>query len=145
MSDPALHAAAMQPTVTQAAVTEAAAGLADALDAENAALRVMDVPLAIARFPLKAEWSGRLQAALAEQQGVAPSAVTVTAAEQARLVVARLQLLAKENRRLLERAMFVQGRLIATVARAVAPPRTSYGPTAGRPARVPPMTLSARA
>ena len=118
----------------------AAAALAEMLEAENAALRDMDVRRAVARFPCKAECARRLGAALARVPDGAPEHLAA-----ARASVARLRTLVEDNRRLLERAMFVQGRLIATLARARPPALTGYGRAQNASRPVPPMTLSARA
>ena len=65
--------------------------------------------------------------------------------EAAQRMVRRLQGLAMENKRLLERAIAVQGRVIGVVARAAtaATEPAGYGPSRGR--RPAPMALVARA
>lgn len=125
------------------AVLQAAAALADAIDAENAALRALDVPRAVAGFARKAECARRLEGE------IAASGLTGAQMRRAecRTCAARLQVLVEENRRLLERAMFVQARLIATLARAVPKARVGYGGTvrggACQEGSAPAMTLSA--
>ncbi len=114
----------------------AAAALAEALEAENAALRALDVPRAVAVFPHKEACARRLTEALSQ-----PAAGGSHSSDS----VSRLRVLADDNRRLLERAMFVQGRLLATLARAMPPMRAGYGRTPHPNVAAPPMTLSAHA
>ena len=110
--------------------------LAETLEAENGALIVLDLPRAGAMLARKQ----RALADLAAMQGVpAPR-------DAADRVARRLQALAMENKRLLERAIAAQGRVIGVVARAAAPAvaPTSYGAArhTGRPAA---LALLARA
>jgi hypothetical protein len=94
--------------------------LADTLESENAALAALDLPRAAVR--------------------TAP-----VPSEAAQRMARRLQGLAMENKRLLERAIAVQGRVIGVVARAAtaATEPAGYGPARGR--RPAPMALVARA
>ncbi len=125
---------------------EAATTLADTLARENAALAALDLPRAaglLAEKQSSAEAFARAQAAAGLQ--------AVFDAEQRRLaaaIAARLSDIARENHRLLERALGVQRRVLNTVARAAAKavgraPR--YGATGAlAPVRQTPVVVSAR-
>jgi hypothetical protein len=113
--------------------------LADVLDRENDALRVMDLIRAATLLPEKT-------AAMADLTGFGehtfelPNPALVATAK-------RLDSLASENRRLLKRALVAQQRVIGIVVRAVAAAALapSYG-AKGRQARQSgPMALSTRA
>jgi hypothetical protein len=110
--------------------------LAETLQAENAALSALDLPRAAGMLVDKQ----RAVAGLVSVQG------TPASREAAERVARRLQALAMENKRLLERAIAAQGRVIGVIARAASPtPQpTAYGSLrhSGRPA---PLALSARA
>jgi hypothetical protein len=112
--------------MTQDALTQAATRLVDILQAENAELQAMDFKAA-----------GRLlmakQAATAEL--TAAQAATLHAPAGMRQLAQRLNELADENRKLLERAIAVQRRVLGTVVRAAqtAASEPQYGP-AGTPA-----------
>ena len=113
-------------------MSDAATRLADTLAAENTALAALDLPLAVALLPQK-------QTAVAAFIDAAHAPISRDLAE-------RLRSLAQENKALLERAIAAQGRVIAVIARAAAPPR-QYGTaqgrgTAGRPI---PFALAAQA
>jgi len=88
-------------------MTDPATRLAQILEQENAALAAFDFPRATA---LLAEKQEALRLFAAEPPGNAP---------------ARLRELADTNRRLLERAIAVQGRVIELVASALPPPATT--------------------
>ena len=92
--------------------TEAAARLEAVLVAENAALERHDAVTATALLDEK----------LAAAKALSAEGVSFEAGE-------RLRALAAENRRLLERAIKVQSRIIAMVARAAqqSPPVSRYG------------------
>jgi hypothetical protein len=116
---------------------EAAERLATILKRENAALAAMDLRGAVGLLAEKQAAAAALLESLTG--GAAPPPL------QARL----LSDLAAENRRRLEHAIVVQGRVIGLIARALrnaAPPAPRYGAkgmmTAGRLA---PVTFSARA
>jgi gamma-glutamyltranspeptidase len=88
----------------------AAARLADALRAENEALAALDLKRAAAMLPEKTEAAAAFTAlGNAMRPGQEP---------EARDLAARLRDLAEENRRLLERAIAVQGRVLETIASA---------------------------
>ena len=94
----------------------AAVRLADVLQTENAALAALNMAAAARLLPEKLAAADAFAIAQAgagakERQAGRPG-VELDAVAQ------RLQALAAENRRLLERAMLVQGRVIATVAKA---------------------------
>lgn len=128
------------------ALMDTAARLADALAQENLALEALDLQAAARLFPAK-------QAALAEflsLRSQPAEALAAVAAREGRIVrdlAERLDRLAAENRRLLERAMTVQGRLIATLARAARPEPSRYGANGGHAEspRAAALALSARA
>jgi len=118
----------------------AATQLADALEQENAALVALDIPRAVKLVEAKADALAALQAILPEIAGARSQATT--AAEhrrQAERVSDRLHAQATENKRLLERAIYVQGRIIGMIARAI--PRAiaanapRYGATGAIPAQ----------
>ena len=105
-------------------VLDAAQRLADLLAQENAALKRMDFPAAVALVPAK-------EAALAElTRQPAPLAIPPPLAALGK----RLGSLASENQALLERAIAVQTRIVRIVARASAPPPAAarYGGYGGR-------------
>jgi hypothetical protein len=86
---------------------DAVVRLAEVLAQENAALKRMDFPAAVALVPAK-------EAALAEVARIAPPRSPALQA---------LAGLAEENRVLLERAIEVQTRIVRMIARAIAPNR----------------------
>lgn len=92
----------------------AAVRLADVLQTENAALAALNMPAAVRLLPEKL--------AAADAFAVAQAAARTCRVGRHRgeldSVARRLQSLAVENRRLLERAMLVQSRVIATIAKA---------------------------
>jgi hypothetical protein len=113
-------------------MNDAVTRLAETLAAENAALAALDFRRAVGYLPEK-------QAAIAAFMGATRASVSRDLAE-------RLRILAQENKALLERAITAQGRVIAVIARAAAPPK-QYGEshgrgTAGRPV---PFALAAQA
>jgi hypothetical protein len=109
--------------------------LADTLEAENAALGALDLP--------------RATGLLADKQRVVAGLVAAQAApasrDAAERMARRLQALAIENKRLLERAIAAQGRVIGVIAgaaTAAAAPQTYGSARAHRPAA---FALSAKA
>ena len=92
----------------------AAVRLADVLATENAALATMNMTAAASLLPEKLAAADAFAAAQATAQHRESGAEEVELAALAN----RLQALAAENRQLLERAMVVQSRVIATVAKA---------------------------
>lgn len=121
--------------------------LAEALRAENEALAALDLPRAAVLAGPKIAASDAFAAAYAAQvkHGSAPEGPVRQAAA---LLAGRLDELGRENRRLLERAVALQSRVIETIAGAALPKAQvqGYAP-AGRaaPARAPALALSARA
>jgi hypothetical protein len=109
--------------------------LAETLETENAALAALDLPRAAGMLADKRSAVADFDAV---RTGPAPS-------EAAQRMARRLQGLAMENKRLLERAIAVQGRVIGVIARAAtaATEPAGYGPARGR--RPAPMAFSARA
>jgi hypothetical protein len=125
------------------ALIDAAVQLADALARENEALAALDLPRAAGMLADKQRAGDAFLAAQTLLPPGAPAELGVAARE----VAARLGTLAEENRRLLERAIAVQGRVIGTLARAARPETLGYGAhggraDAGRPGAI---ALSARA
>lgn len=124
----------------------AATRLTELLARENAALQAMDLPTATGLLAEKTLAMDALATA-----GAANARITPADRPMAEGVAARLQALAAENRRLLETALAVQGRVVGLIARALAqqagPASPGYGaaggrPMAGRPAAI---AISARA
>lgn len=120
--------------------------LAEALRAENEALAALDLPRAAGLA------SAKMQATDAFAAACAAAAKTGARAEgpmrqSAEDLTTRLQHLGAENRRLLERAIAIQSRVIETIAGAALPRPTGpgYG-AAGRrvPPRQPPAIALAR-
>ena len=124
---------------------EIARALADLLARENAALAALDFAAATA--------AAQGKRALAEQFAQASVRTARDGAlDRARLapVAREVAELALENRRLLERAVTVQNRVVASVVRAIPKPRAGgqqYGAQAAHAARraMAPVALSARA
>ena len=124
---------------------EAAVHLADTLARENAALRALDLAAAAGMLDEKQHAAE----AFLEAQARVASGLTAgpLPGPPSREVAERLTALAEENRRLLERAIAVQGRLLGTLARAAQPVASRYGARGG-PAydgRQRAVALSARA
>ena len=130
------------------ALIDAAVELADALARENEALAALDLPRAAGMLADKQRAADAFLAARALLPPGAPAEPHPGAKDGgAREVAARLGTLAEENRRLLERAIAVQGRVIGTLARAAPPEASGYGAHGGRAASSRPgaIALSARA
>jgi flagellar biosynthesis/type III secretory pathway chaperone len=93
----------------------AAVRLADTLAQENRALAALDLPRAAGMLDAKT----RAMEAFAAAQALAAAGVRpADSRDEAEQLAARLRDLAQENRRLLEHAIAVQGRVIGLVARA---------------------------
>jgi hypothetical protein len=114
----------------------AGANLAETLEAENAALAALDYPRAGAML-------ARKQRALADMAAARETAPP--AHDGAERMARRLQALAMENKRLLERAITAQERVIGVVARAAAPAVAPVGYGAARGQRPAAFALSAKA
>jgi hypothetical protein len=99
---------------------DAAALMAATLKAENAALAALDIGAAVRVYPRKRD----AMAALTRAHATANP--TAEQREQAQVLTRALFDLTSENRRLLERALTVQGRIMRTLARAA--PR-AFAPT----------------
>jgi len=114
----------------------AGAVLAETLEAENAALAVLDLPRAASLLDDKQ----RAVAGLAEARSASmPNDAGLRMAR-------RLQALAAENKRLLERAIAAQGRVIGVVAKAASASVTPSGYGAARAVERPvALALMARA
>jgi hypothetical protein len=125
------------------ALIDAAVQLADALARENEALAALDLPRAAGMLADKQRAADAFLAAQTLLAHGTPAEPNTAARE----VAARLGTLTAENRRLLERAIAVQGRVIGTLARAVRSETLGYGAHGGRTAASRPgaIALSARA
>ncbi|MBR0670680.1 hypothetical protein [Neoroseomonas soli] len=122
--------------------------LAEALRAENEALAALDLPRAANLANGKIAASDAFAAAYAAQakHGAAPEGPV---REAAAILARRLEELGRENRRLLERAVALQSRVIETIAGAALPKPgvQGYAPAGYRQGsgRAPALALSARA
>jgi hypothetical protein len=126
----------------------ATVALADTLQRENAALTALDMGRAVLLLDEKRAAAEAFTAALG-QAAASPSGLGANRALAERLAT-RLQSQAEENRRLLERAMVVQGRVIGALARVVpralaGAPRYGASGALAAPRRPPAVALSARA
>jgi hypothetical protein len=121
-----------------------ATSLAELLDRENGALRAFDFTAAVALFPAKQRAADSFAVAQAALGALPPQL-----RPEFERVMRRLKDLAAENRRLLEQAITVQGRVIGIIVKAL--PRAlnttpRYGAQgASSLARLPPVALSASA
>ena len=129
----------------------AAERLADALAGENRALAALDFTRAAAMLEDKTRALEALTAAQAPLEGGETASGQASPRTETEPLAARLRHLAEENRRLLEHAIAVQGRVIALVARAL-PGKVAeqggllYGADGGRAETRPrSIALSARA
>jgi flagellar biosynthesis/type III secretory pathway chaperone len=104
----------------------AAQRLAEALRAENEALARLDLTEAAALALPKRQASDAFAAAYAAARG-SGARVEPAARADAEAVAARLRDLSAENRRLLERAIDLQARVIETIAGAARPSGGTYG------------------
>ena len=137
-------------TMMMNAVLAAGARLAEALRAENAALAALDLPLAASLAETKIRASDAFAAAhaAAEKTGARAEGEVRRVAEE---LAAGLQALGAENRRLLERAIGIQSRVIETIAGAALPRAAAggagYGAAGRRPAprQAPALALATRA
>ena len=120
--------------------------LAEALRAENEALAALDLSRAGRLATSKIAASDAFAAAYAAQAklGAAPEGPV---REAAAALARRLEELGRENRRLLERAVALQSRVIETIAGAAVPRAgvQGYAPAGRMPPRPPAFALSARA
>jgi hypothetical protein len=121
---------------------DAALALAETLERENRALQAVDIKCAVALLADKQAAATSFTAAQA-----APASLTAKQVALAREVATRLDQATAENKRLLERAITVQARVIAALASAVpaALPVQGYGATGQRTGRAPPLALRSRA
>ncbi len=116
----------------------AAARLADVLETENAALAVMNLPAA-------ARLLGEKIAATVAFEAARASGLPRAQQSEMEQLGRRLNELALENRQLLERAMAIQNRVIATIAHAARATAKRAAPGYGRPARPPPCAVLTQA
>lgn len=128
------------------AVMVAAQRLAEALRAENAALARLDLAAAGELGEAKRAAAEAFAAAFAAARQAAARPGEAARAE-AEAMVARLGELTAENRRLLERAIALQSRVIEVIAGAARPPGPGTYGARGRAAEppTPPVSLLARA
>lgn len=128
--------------MTEATLIEATEALCGVLEAENAALRQMNITAATGLVDAKRIATDRLIAAQKAVSKVLPPELLPHAT--------RLRDLGQENRTLLERAILAQDRVLACIARAIPKglaSETRYG-AKGREAKrhsTRPVALSARA
>ena len=115
----------------------AAQALADILERENAALERLDMPAASALLVAK---RAATEALLRTRAGL--RTLTPARWQAARDALGRLDAEGARNRDLLARAIRVQGRVVALLASAAPPPRTTYG---GANTRSSPIAVSLRA
>jgi hypothetical protein len=126
--------------------------LADALLAENEALARLDLPGAAGLSGAKMRAADAFAAAFAAASKVGARPEGAAQREGARDMAARLETLGAENKRLLQRAVSVQSRVIETIAGPALPRAANpvYGaagrrPAAPRGAAAPGMALALRA
>ena len=126
--------------------------LADALLAENEALARLDLPGAAGLSGAKMRAPDAFAAAFAAASKVGARPEGAAQREGARDMAARLETLGAENKRLLQRAVSVQSRVIETIAGPALPRAANpvYGaaerrPAAPRGAAAPAMALALRA
>jgi flagellar biosynthesis/type III secretory pathway chaperone len=126
----------------EATLIDAAETLCGLLEVENSALRRMDIPAATQIVDAKRIATDRLAAA--------QLAISIPYDQAIKPHAARLRELGLENRRLLERAIVAQDRVLACIARAI--PRalageTGYGVSGAEARRLAsrPVALSSRA
>ena len=131
---------AAEPTSPEAALINAAATLAGALAKENAALEALDLGRAADMVFDKSRALTAFEDACRNMAGVKIS--DTTRRQAAEILSGELQSLARKNKRLLERGMFVQKRVLALFARAaVGRDVPCYGPAE----RTAPVAISAKA
>jgi hypothetical protein len=124
--------------------------LADALRAENEALARLDLPGAAGLAGAKMRCADAFAAAFAAASKVGARPEGAAQRDGARDMAARLEALGAENKRLLQRAVAVQSRVIETIA-AAAMSRAAdpvYGAAGRRPAaprQAPAVALALRA
>ena len=106
---------------------DAAGRLADTIARENAALDALDLPLVAGLLAEKQAAMVAFGAAerLAQQTG--PYMMAGRQRQEVLKQAERLRSLAEENKRLLERAIAVQGRVIGTLVSGVKPIAQRYG------------------
>ncbi|MCR0981278.1 hypothetical protein [Roseomonas populi] len=125
--------------------------LAEALRAENEALSRLDLTRAATLATAKVQASDAFTAAYgaATKTGAGPGSMGGELRAAAETLALRLRDLSDENRRLLERAIGLQSRVIETIAGAAIPASrpATYGGLGQRamPRQTPSLTLAARA
>jgi hypothetical protein len=123
---------------------EAAVRLADVLARENAALAALDLSRAAAMLAEKQEAASGFALAWERARPAGVNGAEILS------LARRLDTAVAENRRLLERGIAVQGRVLAVVARAIPPALAAEAPRYGAGGRQPaqpraPLALSLRA
>ena len=124
--------------------------LADALLAENEAQARLDMPGAAGLSGVKMRATDAFAASFAAASKVGARPEGDAQRDGAREMAARLEALGTENKRLLQRAIAVQSRVIETIAAAALPRAANpvYGAAGRRPAsprQAPAMALALRA
>ena len=124
--------------------------LASALLAENEALARLDLPGAAGLSGAKMQATDAFAAAFAAASKVGARPEGAAQRDGARDMAARLETLGAENKRLLQRAIAVQSRVIETIAAAALPRAANpvYGAAGRRPAaprQAPAMALALQA
>ncbi len=105
--------------------------LADTLARENAALDALDLARAAGMLAEKNAAIAALSAAEGQAQRTGPYMLAGRQREEVVRQAERLRALAEENKRLLERAIAVQGRVIGTIAAGARPAAQLYGAKGG--------------
>ncbi len=128
-------------------LASAAAALCALLEQENRLLGSLDLAAAAALLPAKQSAAAAFVRAQGHTQ--ASGGLPLPAREAAMKLSARLRALAAENRRLLERGLAAQGRVIAVIARAArnhpaTPPRYGASGVLAGPRTPSPLAISAR-
>jgi hypothetical protein len=120
--------------------------LAEALRAENEALGALDLPRAASLAQTKSQATDAFAAAYAAALRTSARAEGPMR-QTAQDLTARLQQLGTDNRRLLERAIAIQSRVIETIAGAAVPRAGRYGAGGAVPRarQTPAITLTTRA
>ncbi len=123
---------------------QAARALARLLEEENAALAACDLLRATEAAAHKAALVQRLRRAL-ERPGEPPGESTAERAAADRAVAERLRTLAQDNKRLLERALAIQGQVIGILVRAMPSSRVGYArPSSTASGTALPVSICAR-
>ena len=125
---------------------DAAVRLADTIARENAALGALDLVRAAGMLAEKNAAMAAFGVAERLAQRTGPYMMAGRQREEVQKQADRLRALAEENKRLLERAIAVQGRVIGTLVSGVKPAAQRYGAQGSlQRAAIGAITLSSRA